>query len=81
MKQELKEAMKFLEANHTRFTKGSKFLELELKGSRPKPSIEEPSLDLELKALLPHLNYVFLNDNNTLPLIFSSSLTELEEGK
>lgn len=43
---DLKEAMNLLEANHIGFTKRSKFLELELKGPKPKPNIEEPPLDL-----------------------------------
>ncbi|KAM2692977.1 hypothetical protein EV2_007201 [Malus domestica] len=36
---------------------------------------------LELKPLPDHLKYVFLGDNETLPVIVSSSLTALEEEK
>ncbi|KAM2141409.1 hypothetical protein ACFX1Q_007687 [Malus domestica] len=36
---------------------------------------------LELKPLPDHLKYVFLGDNETLPVIVSSSLTPLEEEK
>ncbi|CAN6566344.1 unnamed protein product [Malus baccata var. baccata] len=36
---------------------------------------------LELKPLLDHLKYVFLGDEETLPVIVSSSLTALEEEK
>ncbi|KAM0985969.1 hypothetical protein ACFX2C_013192 [Malus domestica] len=36
---------------------------------------------LELKPLLDHLKYVFLGDDETLPVIVSSSLTALEEKK
>ncbi|CAN6566290.1 unnamed protein product [Malus baccata var. baccata] len=36
---------------------------------------------LELKPLLDHLKYVFLGDDETLPVIVSSSLTEHEEEK
>ncbi|XP_073153332.1 uncharacterized protein [Henckelia pumila] len=39
-----------------------------------KPSIEEPST-LELKPLPTHLKYVFLGENDNLPVIISSSLT------
>ena len=43
---------------------------------RPKPSIEEP-LILELKPLLSHLKYAFLEKNDKLPIIISSALTNL----
>ncbi|CAN6695146.1 unnamed protein product [Malus baccata var. baccata] len=36
---------------------------------------------LELKVLPDHLKYVFLGDNETLPVIVSSSLTAIEEEK
>ncbi|KAM1636616.1 hypothetical protein ACFX1X_014762 [Malus domestica] len=36
---------------------------------------------LELKPLPDHLKYVFLGDNETLPVIVSSSLTAIEEEK
>ncbi|CAN6560256.1 unnamed protein product [Malus baccata var. baccata] len=36
---------------------------------------------LELKLLPDHLNYVFLGDNETLPVIVPSSLTAIEEEK
>ena len=54
-----------------------------LKGStkeRPKPSIEEPPT-FELKPLPFHLKYAFLNKNDKLPIIISSSLTDLQENK
>nr|GEZ99977.1 hypothetical protein [Tanacetum cinerariifolium] len=38
-----------------------------------KPSIEEP-LELELKELLSHLEYAFLEGTNKLPVIFSNEL-------
>ncbi|XP_075492505.1 uncharacterized protein LOC142530560 [Primulina tabacum] len=41
----------------------------------PKSSIEEPPT-LELKPLPPHLKYVFLGKNNTLPVIISAALTD-----
>ena len=40
---------------------------------RPKPSIKKPPI-LELKPLPSHLKYVFLEKNDKLPIIISSSL-------
>ena len=42
----------------------------------PQPSIISPQ-QLELKQLPPHLKYAFLGENSTLPIIISSSLSEL----
>ncbi|CAN6560240.1 unnamed protein product [Malus baccata var. baccata] len=44
------------------------------------PSVVQPPT-LELKPLPSHLNYVFLGEDETLPVIISSSLTALEESK
>ncbi|KAM1768864.1 hypothetical protein ACFX12_046770 [Malus domestica] len=44
------------------------------------PSDVQPST-LELKPLPSHLKYVFLGDDETLPVIISCSLTAQEEGK
>ncbi|CAN6679349.1 unnamed protein product [Malus baccata var. baccata] len=44
------------------------------------PSIVQPPT-LELKPLPSHLKYVFLGEDQTLPVIISSSLTAQEEGK
>ena len=46
--------------------------------ARPKPSIEEPPT-LELTLLPSHLKYAFLKKNDNLPIIISSSLTDLQE--
>ena len=43
---------------------------------RPKPSIEEPPT-FELKPLPSHLKYAFLEKNDKLPIIISSSLIDL----
>ncbi|PRQ45816.1 hypothetical protein RchiOBHm_Chr3g0495801 [Rosa chinensis] len=48
--------------------------------TRVVPSLESPPT-LELKPLPPTLKYVFLGDKDTLPVIISSKLSELEEGK
>ncbi|XP_038879259.1 uncharacterized protein LOC120071209 [Benincasa hispida] len=42
-----------------------------------KPSLEEPPV-LELKALLVHLKYVYLEGNDTLPVIISASFEQRE---
>ncbi|CAN6697903.1 unnamed protein product [Malus baccata var. baccata] len=44
------------------------------------PSVVQPST-LELKPLPSHLKYVFLGEDDTLPVIISSSLTAQEESK
>jgi hypothetical protein len=46
----------------------------------PQPSIVSPP-ELELKKLPSHLKYAFLGENSTLPVIISSSLTVVQEGK
>ncbi|XP_075507426.1 uncharacterized protein LOC142544250 [Primulina tabacum] len=46
----------------------------------PKSSIEEPPT-LELKPLPPHLKYVYLGENNNLPVIIYAALTYAMEGK
>ena len=44
------------------------------------PSVVQPP-SLEIKPLPDHLKYVFLGDDETLPVIVSSTLTAQEEGK
>ncbi|CAN6542459.1 unnamed protein product [Malus baccata var. baccata] len=44
------------------------------------PSVVQPPT-LELKPLPSHLKYVFLGEDETLPVIISSSITALEESK
>ncbi|XP_070015762.1 uncharacterized protein [Nicotiana sylvestris] len=46
----------------------------------PKPSIEEAP-KLELKPLPSHLHYAYLGSSDTLPVIISSNLSELQEEK
>ena len=48
--------------------------------SRLIPSIEKPPL-LEEKKLPTHLKYAYLGDAATLPVIISSSLSNMEEEK
>ncbi|XP_070009687.1 uncharacterized protein [Nicotiana sylvestris] len=49
-------------------------------GPPPKPSIEEAP-KLELKPLPSHLHYAYLGSSDTLPVIISSDLSELQEEK
>ena len=48
--------------------------------SRLTPSIEKP-LIMEEKQLLNHLRYAYLREESTLPVIISSSLSNMEEEK
>ncbi|OIT19782.1 hypothetical protein A4A49_55558, partial [Nicotiana attenuata] len=43
-----------------------------------KPSIEEAP-ELDLKPLSAHLSYAYLRNSETLPVIISSSLTDIQE--
>ena len=45
-----------------------------------KPSIEEPPI-LELKTLPSHLKYAFLEKDSKLPVVISSSLSNVQEEK
>ncbi|XP_070029284.1 uncharacterized protein [Nicotiana sylvestris] len=49
-------------------------------GPPPKPSIEEAT-KLELKPLPSHLHYAYLGSSDTLPVIISFDLSELQEEK
>ncbi|XP_073158946.1 uncharacterized protein [Henckelia pumila] len=79
----LEEMTAYLNDNQS-WQKGGK-LKLEDLGDRKdlvlqKPSLEEPQT-VELKPLPTHLKYLFLVDNENLPLIISSSLTDEMETK
>ncbi|XP_062086044.1 uncharacterized protein LOC133792143 [Humulus lupulus] len=60
--------------------KQKKFEELGEGLERPLPSILKP-LVLELKALPEHLRYAYIGEKETLPVIVSSFLSEVEEEK
>ncbi|XP_073024298.1 uncharacterized protein [Primulina eburnea] len=79
--QELHECISYLEAGRPiSKTVNSRIGEL---GHVPRPlksSIEEASI-LEMKPLPSHLKYLFLLDNEKLPVIVSSTLTGMEEEK
>jgi hypothetical protein len=69
-KDDIVEAVLRLEANEVFIPRGRfKFEELELKRDCPKPSIEEPPTDLELKKFPSNLKCVFLESDDRLPLI------------
>ncbi|KAD4889367.1 hypothetical protein E3N88_21440 [Mikania micrantha] len=57
----------------------SEVLEIdELREESKKPSVESPPT-LELKVLPSHLEYAFLGENSTLPVVISSRLSEEEK--
>ncbi|XP_062086268.1 uncharacterized protein LOC133792383 [Humulus lupulus] len=60
--------------------KHKKFEELGAGPDRPLPSIQKPPV-LELKVLPDHLRYAYLGEKETLPVIVSSFLSEVEEEK
>ncbi|XP_073273304.1 uncharacterized protein [Primulina huaijiensis] len=77
------EIVAYLNANQP--WKGTIRMRLEDLGDRrdlipQKSSMEEPPT-LELKPLPPHLKYVYLGENNTLPVIISAALTDVMEDK
>ncbi|XP_075499282.1 uncharacterized protein LOC142537670 [Primulina tabacum] len=79
--EEKAEIVAYFNANHQ--WKNPVRMRLEDLGDRrdltpPKSSIEEPPT-LELKPLPPHLKYVYLGENNTLPVIISAALTDVME--
>ena len=55
-------------------------VELPISLTRLLPSIEQAP-DLELKPLPDHLKYVYLGDNQTLPVIIAKELTSIQEEK
>ncbi|XP_022895350.1 uncharacterized protein LOC111409540 [Olea europaea var. sylvestris] len=55
-------------------------LELGERPTTPLPSIEQAPV-LELKQLLTHLRYAYLGEKNSLPVIISNNLTEVEEDR
>ncbi|KAM1962776.1 hypothetical protein ACFX16_023029 [Malus domestica] len=60
--------------------KPSNLISIPVSTNKLLPSVIQAPV-LELKPLPDHLKYIFLGDNETLPVIVSSSLTALEEEK
>jgi len=59
---------------------GNVFVDLVLSHKKLLPSILQAP-ELELKPLLDNLKYVFIGDNNTLPVIIATGLTNTQEEK
>ena len=77
----VKEELELVEEQHVVPWQARKFEPLELSNADFKeniPSIVKP-LKLELKQLPSHLKYVYLGEDETLPVIISSYLTPLQE--
>ena len=71
-------ALNFLPQNDERYT--CSFIELPLNNSNMLPSILHAP-QLELKRLPTHLKYMFLRENETLPVIIANNLTFLQNDR
>ncbi|XP_070056975.1 uncharacterized protein [Nicotiana tomentosiformis] len=79
--EEVEEMLQILDACCEYIRERSQFEPLDRPiGLPPKPSVEEAP-KLELKPLLSHLHYAYLESSNTLPVIVSSHLSKLHEEK
>ncbi|PIN00904.1 DNA-directed DNA polymerase [Handroanthus impetiginosus] len=74
------EVVKTLDASKYFKSRGVESLERTAPSKVLKPSIEEPPT-LELKPLPSHLCYAYLGESDTLPVIISSSLSDLQVEK
>ncbi|PIN21854.1 DNA-directed DNA polymerase [Handroanthus impetiginosus] len=78
--EEDREVVKTLDASKYFKSRGVESLERTAPSKVLKPSIEEPPT-LELKPLPSHLCYAYLGESDTLPVIISSSLSDLQVEK
>ncbi|PIN11732.1 DNA-directed DNA polymerase [Handroanthus impetiginosus] len=78
--EEDREVVKMLDASKYFKSRGVESLERTAPSKVLKPSIEEPPT-LELKPLPNHLCYVYLGESDTLPVIISFSLSDLQVEK
>ncbi|PIN11693.1 DNA-directed DNA polymerase [Handroanthus impetiginosus] len=78
--EEDREVVKTLDASKYLKSRRVESLERTAPSKVLKPSIEEPPT-LELKPLLSHLCYAYLGESDTLPVIISSSLSDLQVEK
>ncbi|XP_022869740.1 uncharacterized protein LOC111389116 [Olea europaea var. sylvestris] len=62
------------------YTRKRHFEELGMGNTKPLPSVQQPPV-LELKQLPPHLRYAYLGELDTLPVIISNTVSEMEEEK
>ncbi|KAM2711981.1 hypothetical protein EV1_032053 [Malus domestica] len=69
-----------LESNPRHIGKSPNLISIPDSTNKLLPSVIQPP-SLELKPLPSHLKYVFLGEQETLPIIISSSLTAQEEDK
>ncbi|CAN6697661.1 unnamed protein product [Malus baccata var. baccata] len=80
IQEELVEMVAALESNPRHIGKSPNLISIPNSTNKLFPSVIQPS-SLELKPLPSHLKYVFLGEQETLPVIIYSSLTAQEEDK
>ncbi|CAN6712746.1 unnamed protein product [Malus baccata var. baccata] len=80
IQEELVEMVATLESNPKHIGKSPNLISIPISTNKLLPSVIQPP-SLELKPLPSHLKYVFLGEQETLPVIISSSLTAQEEDK
>ncbi|KAM2932482.1 hypothetical protein FF1_040547 [Malus domestica] len=80
IQEELLEMVAALESNPRHIGKSPNLISIPISTNKLLPSVIQPP-SLELKQLPSHLKYVFLGEQETLPVIISSSLTAQENDK
>ena len=80
IQEDMVEMVVALESNPKHLGKSPNLISIPVSTDKLLPSIVQPP-SLELKPLPSHLKYVFLGEQETLPVIISSSLTAQEEDK
>ncbi|KAM2903538.1 hypothetical protein COP2_003345 [Malus domestica] len=80
IQEELVEMVAALESNPRHIGKSPNLISIPILTNKLLPSVIQPS-SLKLKPLPSHLKYVFLGEQETLPVIISSSLIAQEEDK
>ncbi|CAN6711810.1 unnamed protein product [Malus baccata var. baccata] len=80
IQEELVEMVAALESNPRHIVKSPNLISIPILTNKLLPSVIQPP-SLELKPLPSHLKYVFLGEQETLPIIISSSLTAQEKDK
>ncbi|XP_022859548.1 uncharacterized protein LOC111380266 [Olea europaea var. sylvestris] len=76
---EVETCARFLETNPP-YARTKHFEKLGTGNKKPLPSIQQPPV-LELKQLPPHLRYAYLGESDTLLVIISNTVSEMEEEK
>ncbi|CAN6572741.1 unnamed protein product [Malus baccata var. baccata] len=80
IQEELVEMVAALKSNPKHIGKSPNLISIPISTNKLLPSVIQPP-SLKLKTLHSHLKYVFLGEQETLPVIISSSLTAQEEDK